>query len=80
MVLIPYRHLESCAVARMAVDRAVSSLGGTVRPSLPIVEGVAAAVPSRALDRLAALPWVRAVTPDAPGRLPGVDPVRGLTM
>ncbi|HVM21346.1 MAG TPA: hypothetical protein VM307_15410, partial [Egibacteraceae bacterium] len=56
--------------AAAAVDR----LGGTVTAELPIVDGFAATVPSTAVDLLAAVPGVTAVTPDAtmhPAAKPG---------
>ncbi|HET9656287.1 MAG TPA: S8 family serine peptidase [Kineosporiaceae bacterium] len=60
-----------------AVEDAVTVAGGTVRRSLPVIDGVAATVPDAALSGLAHAPGVRSVTPDAAGRLMSVDPVLG---
>jgi serine protease AprX len=48
-----------------AAAQAVRDAGGTVTRALPIVDGVAATVPTRALPRLERAAGVRAVTPDA---------------
>jgi serine protease AprX len=59
------------------VRAAVAQSGGRVTKNLPIVNGVTAVVPARAVPALRRAYGVRAVTPDAKGRLMGVDPVLG---
>lgn len=56
-----------------AVGDAVTSVGGVVDRVLPIIDGVSAKVPADSLPALRGLPGVRAVTPDASGRLLGID-------
>ena len=51
--------------------QAVRAAGGTVTRALPIVDGVAATVPTRAVPRLVRSAGVRAVTPDAPVTVQG---------
>jgi serine protease AprX len=46
-------------------EHAVATAGGAVTRSLPIIDGVAAVVPSAGMAWLTALPGVRAVTPDS---------------
>jgi serine protease AprX len=60
-----------------AVERAVAAVGGRVTRRLPIIDGVSALVPATALGRLRASAGVAAVTPDAAGRVLGLDPVLG---
>jgi serine protease AprX len=48
-----------------SAKRAVATAGGDVTRSLPIIDGVAAVVPSAGLAGLTARPGVRAVTPDS---------------
>jgi serine protease AprX len=63
--------------AMASIERAVTAAGGHVRRALPVVDGVAARVPAAAVARLRLQPGVRAVTPDASGRLLSVDPTLG---
>jgi serine protease AprX len=60
-----------------AAERAVAAVGGRVTRRLPIIDGVAALVPAGALGRLRTSPGVADVTPDAAGRVLGLDPVLG---
>ena len=62
-----------------AVRRIVADAGGTVTADLPIVSGIAALVPTSALETLQAAPGVRAVTPNEPVHVaettsPSADP------
>jgi serine protease AprX len=57
--------VQGSAPQGRAAERAVAAAGGKVTRRLPIVDGVAAAVPRAALAALAAFPGVAAVTPDA---------------
>jgi serine protease AprX len=63
--------------SQRAVERAVSAVGGRVTRRLPIVDGVAALVPSGTLGRLRTSAGVAAVTPDATGRVLSLDPALG---
>jgi serine protease AprX len=63
--------------SQRAVERAVSAVGGRVTRRLPIIDGVSALVPATALGRLRASAGGAAVTPDAAGRVLGLDPVLG---
>src|ERR1700756_5720978 len=51
------------------VQRAVLAVGGQVRSSLRVIDGVSARVPAAELDRLRAADGVRAVSIDARGHL-----------
>jgi serine protease AprX len=59
------------------VATAVAAAGGQVTRQLPVVDGVAAEVPTAHLDRLRSSAHVVAVTPDATGRVQAVDPSLG---
>ena len=59
--------------ATRTVRDAVVSVGGEVGKVLPIINGVSARVPSRSLPALRNRPGVRFVSPDAHGKLLGVD-------
>jgi serine protease AprX len=59
------------------VAAAVVRLGGHVESALPVVDGVTAELPHDAVPTLRAVPGVRSVTPDARGRLEGLDPTLG---
>src|SRR5512132_2101017 len=56
--------VQKHAAADPAPELAVRRLGGQVTRALPIVAGFAATVPAAAVDELARLTGVRAVTPD----------------
>jgi len=56
-----------------AAAAAVRAVGGTVLRDLPIVDGVSAAVPARALDPLSRRRGIVAVTPDAAVHLSGAS-------
>jgi serine protease AprX len=60
-----------------AVAAAVARLGGHVDAVLPVVDGVTAELPRDAVPALRSAAGVRSVTPDARGRLQGVDPSLG---
>ena len=59
------------------VEAAVAKVGGKVRTVLPVVNGVAARVPTGTLQQLRIAVGVRAVTPDATGHLMSVDSTLG---
>jgi len=48
----------------VAGERAVALAGGTLRPDLPLIDGVAATVPASGIAVLASAPGVRAITLD----------------
>jgi serine protease AprX len=60
-----------------AVELAVRNVGGQVRSTLGVIEGVAARVPVGAAASLRAMPGVRAVSSDAHGHLMGLDSTLG---
>ena len=60
-----------------APARAVKAVGGEVSQQLGVIRGVSARVPAAAVGRLRRAPGVRAVTPDARGRLMGISPTLG---
>ena len=74
--------VQKRAAADPSPELAVRRLGGQVTRALPIVTGFAAAVPAAALDELARLAGVRAVTPDSRVRVqadaPGASTVRSV--
>jgi serine protease AprX len=57
--------VQKRAAADPAPELAVRRLGGQVTAALPIVAGFAATLPAAAVDQLARLAGVRAVTPDS---------------
>jgi serine protease AprX len=57
--------VQKRAATDVSPELAVRRLGGQVTRALPIVAGFAATVPAAALDELARLAGIRAVTPDA---------------
>jgi len=57
--------VRGSAPGSRAAERAVAQAGGRVTRQLPIVDGVAAAVPAATVPVLAGAPGVAAVTPDA---------------
>ncbi|HSK35167.1 MAG TPA: S8 family peptidase, partial [Actinomycetota bacterium] len=63
--------VQKTAAADPAPELAVRRLGGQVTRALPIVAGFAATVPAAAVDELARLAGVRAVTPDDKVRVQG---------
>jgi serine protease AprX len=74
--------VQKVAAADPSPELAVRRLGGRVTRALPIVTGFAATVPAAALDELARLAGVRAVTPDGRVRVqaaaPGASTVRSV--
>jgi serine protease AprX len=74
--------VQKRTAADVAPELAVRRLGGRVTLALPIVAGFAATVPAAALDELARLAGVRAVTPDSRVRVqaaaPGASTVRSV--
>lgn len=60
-----------------AVRRDVTAVGGRVTRELPVIDGMSARVPSGRVAVLAAMPGVKAVTPDARVRFTTVDPALG---
>lgn len=68
----PDRLVLTVAASRAAaVEGQVSALGGQVRRRLPALSAIAVTVPGRAEARLAALPGVLGVAPDAPVKVLG---------
>jgi serine protease AprX len=65
--------------ADAVVARRVRELGGRVSRALPIIHGVAAAVPTQRLAALAADPAIGAVAPDARARMSATTASDGLT-
>jgi serine protease AprX len=63
--------VQKTSAADPAPELAVRRLGGQVTRALPIVAGFAATVPAAAVDQLARLAGVRAVTPDDKVRVQG---------
>ena len=63
--------VQKTSAADPAPEQAVRRLGGRVTKALPIVAGFAATVPAAAVDALARLAGVRAVTPDDEVRVQG---------
>ena len=63
--------------AESAVAQAVAQAGGKVTRALPIINGVAATIPSGAEGALRAKPGVLSVEHDAAGHLMSVDPALG---
>jgi serine protease AprX len=74
--------VQKRAAADGAPELAVRRLGGQVTRALPIVAGFAATVPAAAVDELARLAGVRAVTPDSRVRVqaaaPGTSTIRSV--
>ena len=52
-----------------AVERAVMAAGGSIRSTLPVINGVSARVPASSVAALSLASGVRAVTPDSSGHL-----------
>ncbi len=69
--------VRSTSSALPQVEESVRRLGGQVGLELPLIEGFAARVPATALAALRTTPGVQAVTPDATGRLMGLEPALG---
>jgi serine protease AprX len=69
----PVRVVVQASTAE-AARAAVEAVGGEVTRALPIVDGVAAAMPAAGLFRLERSPGIRAVTPDAAMQVQG-EPV-----
>jgi serine protease AprX len=73
--------VQKTSAADPAPELAVRRLGGRVTRALPIVAGFAATVPAAAVDALARLAGVRAVTPDDRVRVQGAasaSPIRSV--
>jgi serine protease AprX len=66
--------VQKRAAADASPELAVRRLGGQVTRALPIVAGFAATVPAAAVDELARLAGVRAVTPDSRVRVQAAAP------
>jgi serine protease AprX len=66
--------VQKRAAGDISPELAVRRLGGEVTRALPIVAGFAATVPAAALDELARLAGVRAVTPDSRVRVQAAAP------
>src|SRR4029453_6481380 len=69
--------VQKRAAAAASPELAVRRLGGQVTRALPIVAGFAATVPAAAVDELARLAGVRAVTPDSRVRVQAAAPGGG---
>jgi serine protease AprX len=63
--------------ATAQVKRDVARLGGRIRTTLSLINGVSATVPSSAVGALRHAPGVRSVTADAHGHLMSIDPTLG---
>ena len=63
--------VQNVAGAGRAAEQAIARAGGTVTRSLPIINGIAATVPAKAIDRLAAVAGVRAISLDRPVTVQG---------
>jgi serine protease AprX len=70
--------VQKRAAADPAPELAVRRLGGQVTAALPIVAGFAATLPTAAVDQLARLAGVRAVTPDSRVRVQAAAPGSGI--
>src|SRR5918994_1796884 len=71
--------VQKTAAADPAPELAVRRLGGQVTRALPIVAGFAATVPAAAVDELARLAGIRAVTPDDKVRVQGTASADAIT-
>jgi serine protease AprX len=62
-----------------STESIVGKLGGHVTHDLPLIGGFSATLPARAVDRLAAVPGVRAITRDSAMRVMAAAPTEGVT-